>query len=369
MYPNEMLSSVRFGEKEVFVETGFDNDNGSGYTKISENGHVLEDFQFKIDEEKSEEERKTFLEDRHHEISEDWRLLSYIHNKVMQSGHVQSLNKLGIILEKRNMVEEAIECFQEAISLDSSKIESYVNLGNASINAGFHDQAIEFLEKAIEIAPDYPDLHFGLGQAYEKKEDPARAIEAFKSAITINENYDAAHFALGMIYLQGLLSDEASETDTAEIITSFRKAQEINDQIDPAIVDEAVEKIEEGDYESALDVLSGIKFIAQDQSENHFDEEFYLRYMFGGKGKDDELLSQYIETLERELDFKPNYPDLHNKLGVAYLIQCRNTFIRAMREFRKALKINPSYKSAKRNLKLAENEGKGFIILLRALLK
>lgn len=369
MYPNELLSSVRFGEKEVFIETGFDTENGSGFTKISENGHVLEDFRFKIDEEKSEEERKTFLGDRHHEISEDWRLLSYIHSKVMQSGHVQSLNKLGIILEKRNMVDEAMGCFQEAISLDASKIESYLNLGNANMNAGFHDQAIDFLEKAIEIAPDYPDVHYGLGQAYLKKEDYAKAIEALKNAIRINENYDAAHFALGMINLQRAMSEDEPEVETSEIISQFRKAQQINDQIDQAIVDDGVQKLEDGDYESAFETLSSIKISGLDQSESHFDEEFYLRYMFGGKGKDDELLSQYIENLERELDFRPNYPDLHNKLGVAYLIQCRNTFMKAMKEFRKALKINPSYKNAKRNLKLAENEGKGFIILLRALLK
>jgi len=34
-----------------------------------------------------------------------------------------------------------------------------------------------------------------------------------------------------------------------------------------------------------------------------------------------------------------------------------------------AKKIDPNYKKAKDNLKLAENEGKGFLILLRALLK
>jgi hypothetical protein len=56
-------------------------------------------------------------------------------------------------------------------------------------------------------------------------------------------------------------------------------------------------------------------------------------------------------------------------LGIAHLIQCRNLFLRALEEFRVSLRINPGYKRAEKNLKLSENDGKGFLILLRAILK
>ena len=69
------------------------------------------------------------------------------------------------------------------------------------------------------------------------------------------------------------------------------------------------------------------------------------------------------------MDENPDYADVRNNLGIAHLIQCRNLFLKALDEFRGALKINPDFKKAEKNLKLAENDGKGFLILLRAILK
>ena len=91
--------------------------------------------------------------------------------------------------------------------------------------------------------------------------------------------------------------------------------------------------------------------------------------MYGGKGKDDSFIADYVQTLQETIEKYPHYADLRNNLGIANLIQCRNLFLNALAEFRTALKINPNYKRAEKNLKLAENDGKGFLILLRALLK
>jgi hypothetical protein len=91
--------------------------------------------------------------------------------------------------------------------------------------------------------------------------------------------------------------------------------------------------------------------------------------MFGGKGKDDDYIQGYTNELKTAVADHPGYADLRNNLGTAYLIQCRNLFLNALEEFRQALKINPEFKKADKNLKLAENDGKGFLILLRAILK
>ena len=65
----------------------------------------------------------------------------------------------------------------------------------------------------------------------------------------------------------------------------------------------------------------------------------------------------------------PKFGDIRTHLGIGYLIQCRELFLNALQQFRSACEIDPNYKKAETNLKLAENEGKGFLILLRALLK
>jgi tetratricopeptide (TPR) repeat protein len=375
MHQSGFSNSIRLGDRELFVETAYLSDQSKIVSQISENGHVLDDYQFELDEGATDEQIKSILEEKHGVVSTDWELLSYVHRKVKESNHTQSLNKMGLVLLKRNLLTEAIDCFQEAIFHDSDCVESYINLGNAHVQAELFEQGIEIYNKAIEVIPNYPDLHYSLGMAFLKKNDFVNSIDAFDRALEINPSYDSAHFTLGKVYLASMVdAPNSSEMIPSplrqrKVLDHLQKAVDVNSYFDQPNLREAMKEIQNGSFEAALNLLNEIEYSDKDEIENHFDEEFYLRFMFGGKGKDEELLSEYIDRLKQQMEKSPNYPDVHNRLGVAYLIQCRNTFLKAIEQFRAALKINPSYKNARKNLKLAENEGKGFIILLRALLK
>jgi tetratricopeptide (TPR) repeat protein len=97
--------------------------------------------------------------------------------------------------------------------------------------------------------------------------------------------------------------------------------------------------------------------------------DFYLKFMYGGKNLDAEVVRKYEEKLIEASKVHPNYADVWNNLGIVHLIQCRNLFLQALTEFDKALEINPSFGKAMKNKKLVENDGKEFLILLRAILK
>jgi hypothetical protein len=91
--------------------------------------------------------------------------------------------------------------------------------------------------------------------------------------------------------------------------------------------------------------------------------------MYGGKGLDNTTIRRYEERLKLALKDNADYADIWNNLGVIHLIQCRNLFLQALGEFRKSLDINPDFEKAKKNKILVENDGKEFLILLRAILK
>ena len=97
--------------------------------------------------------------------------------------------------------------------------------------------------------------------------------------------------------------------------------------------------------------------------------DFYLKFMYGGKGLNNKIIKKFERRLGNAIDTHPNYADLWNNLGVVHLIQCRNLFLQALNEFDKALEINPSFNKALKNKKLVENDGKEFLILLRAILR
>ena len=375
MQQTKHSNSIRFEDREFLVETWYDSEELDVVTQITENGHILDTYKLRVNENTTEEETQSLTEETHKNISVDWELLFYMYKKVKGSNHVQSLNKLGLVFEIRNLLTEAIDCFQDALSIDEDYIEANINLGNVYTKAGLFDQAIELFNKTIEKTPNYPDLHYSLGVAYLKKEDFINSINSLERAIEINPSYDIAHFMLSKVYLSSMNGEQhtsdmiPSPLRQKKILAHLQKAVDLNPTFDQFEIRKSIEEIQNGNFEEAIQLVEEIDFLKQDQQSNHFDEEFYIRFMFGGKGKDVQLLSDYIDVLKEKIEENPGFPDLRNNLGVAYLIQCRNIFLKAMDQFRTALKINPSYVVAKKNLKLAENEGKGFIILLRALLK
>ena len=53
---------------------------------------------------------------------------------------------------------------------------------------------------------------------------------------------------------------------------------------------------------------------------------------------------------KRALEIDPNYPEIYNNLGLAYLNKGETERAREM--FEKALDIDPKYKEARRNLEM-----------------
>ena len=80
-------------------------------------------------------------------------------------------------------------------------------------------------------------------------------------------------------------------------------------------------------------------------------------------------IEEYVDLMHSKIEQYPRYADLRNALGKAYLIKVRALLNAARQQFIKAAEINPEYLEAKKNLELIENEMKGFILFLRAILK
>ncbi|OQX60448.1 hypothetical protein B5M50_00980 [candidate division KSB1 bacterium 4484_219] len=369
-----LSENVQIGERRFYVQSLFQPEGKKIISQIFENGSLLDTREQSIDASVEETEYRTLLEQFHRQVVTELDLLFYIHKKVKKALHAPSSNKLGLIFLKKNLVPEAIDSFLDAIAIDDKFIDAYKNLGIAYLRAGWQDDAVQILTKAVQLAPEFPDLHNYLGLAYLRSGNYAEAIHEVEEAICINENYSEAHFTLGLIYLTSIV--KAPQEDSLlplsvrekKALFHLRKSIDLNPHLESSDYRQALKEFQNSNFSQSLDLLNrchqnGIEF------ESLYEHEFYLNFMFGGKSKDERSINDYIYKLQEQMKKYSNYPDLHNHLGVAYLIQCRNLFLKALQEFRQALKINPRYKQAQKNLKLAENEGKGLLILLRALLK
>lgn len=367
-------NDVTFGSRKFHVQTNYSKAQEKITCIVFLDGQVIDSIEVSLAEGLSIEEINNRVNQTHQAMIMELEILYYIAEKVKTVRHAPSSNKLGLLFFKKNLIEESLEHFKIALEIDSNYVEAYANLGKTLLFSNSIDQAIEVLKKGASQAPNYSDIHNYLGIAYKQKKNYKDAISHFEEALKVNPDYAEAQYNLGLSLLADLLNhhDELNPEVDSNCKKAMQHLQQATEKIDRRYIpnfQRAMELIHQDDYSEAVDLL-------MEQSPNgflhqkfDFEDEFYLKFMYGGKGRDDSFIADYVQTLQETIEKYPHYADLRNNLGIANLIQCRNLFLNALAEFRTALKINPNYKRAEKNLKLAENDGKGFLILLRALLK
>ncbi len=368
---NEVIA----GGKNFHIQTQYLEPGEKVVSNIFDDGKVVFTRGIEVNNKMPLDEIKDHVNRLHQDMVSDLELIFYISEKVKTIRHAASNNKLGFVFLKRNLLNEAIAEFKKAIDIDPDYIEAYNNLGYVLLKQRLYQDAIEAFSNGIKKDSNYADLHYNLGDAYCHIDEYGEAIQEFKKAIALNKNYIAAIFYLCFAYLKSI-SAEIQDVNVPSIPDRIEKIKnmlidiKINElYFKPEYIDVALECLEKSNFSGAAKALEKAKCELPELLDKYLESEFYLKFMFGGKGKDEEFILEYTKQLEQAVKEYSAYADLRNNLGIAYLIRCRNLFLNALEEFREAIKINPEFKKAEKNLKLAENDGKGFLILLRAILK
>ena len=162
--------------------------------------------------------------------------------------------KLGDRLLKREQVDTALQCYENAIAIDPALATAFWNLsmaqnqlGNqeAMLDAYFRalslqpswataeehcklgnhflqqeqwEQAIACYERAIEQDARLADAHFGLGMVLQKQGKLEGAIEAYKQAIELQPEAWLTHHNLGCVFLEQKQWSQAVEAYKRAIV-------------------------------------------------------------------------------------------------------------------------------------------------------
>ena len=368
---NEVIA----GGKAFHVQTQYLEPGEKVVSNIFDNGKVIFTRGIDVKSETSTNEIKLLVNRLHQDMIADLELIFYVSEKVNTISHSASNNRLGIIFLRRNLFDEAIAEFRKAIEIDPELVEAYSNLGYVFLKQKAYQEAIDAFSKGIEKDGNYADLHYNLGVAYFRINKHEKAIQEFTRAIEINKDYIAAILDLCLVYLKSAV-EEIQDSVLPPISQRMEKVKQLlinvktrDQSFKSQYIDAALNHLDKNNLSDVIKSIEKAEHELPEFLDKYLESEFYLKFMFGGKGKDNEFILDYTTQLKQAINKYPDYADLRNNLGIAYLIQCRNLFLNALEEFREALRINPEFKKAEKNLKLAENDGKGFLILLRAILK
>jgi len=370
-----------FGRKFHF-QTSTNSNKGKIHCEVYEDGRVITtttvDFERrKGDRRDSVEDRlKVIVESMHNEMINEIDLLFKISEKVMQIRHCSSHNKIGILFLQNNLAEDAIKHFQLAIDINPHNLEGYNNLGQAYTLSGNHTKAVEILRQGMLKGEHFTDMLNNYGFALMMDNQYEAALREFKKAIKQNKNYLEAHYNIASLYLRSTLNSNDNHFLPPPSIRIQRAMEHLdqlkdkNIKIFDVVYDKALKLVNQNKVEQIIQLLEeNRKRIFLKDVSNLISTNFYLKFMYGGKGLDMETIKRYEYRLKSAIEQNAEYADLWNNLGVVHLIQCRNLFLQALNEFNRALEINPDFDKAIKNKKLVENDGKEFLILLRAILK
>ena len=156
-------SDIQAGGKNFHIQTQYLAPSEKIVSSVFENGRVLTSKSLEVNDSAEAPEVKSAVNRLHRDMSAEIELLFFISEKVLTIKHAISNNKLGLVFLKKNLFDEAIKEFKNALEIDPNFSEAYNNLGMAYLKKNMLQQARDAFIEAINRNSQYADFHNNLG--------------------------------------------------------------------------------------------------------------------------------------------------------------------------------------------------------------
>jgi len=124
---------------------------------------------------------------------------------------LKEYDRVGRMLLKRGMLDEAVQVFKKALKIDAGNIELVESLVTALLEAKDYDNAIQIVQASIETSADNPRLLAIYGRILMTKGDMKGARSALERALSRDANDVAVREALADLYVRIGNADGALE--------------------------------------------------------------------------------------------------------------------------------------------------------------
>ncbi len=134
--------------------------------------------------------------------------------------NTQILFQLAVSCNRMDMQTQAIDYYQQLLSINPHQIEGLCNLGNLFQKNNQTLKAIDCYNRAIALNPTIAQIHYNLGVCYQANFQPEKAISSFRTVLRLDNKHAVALNNLGVSLTElGMIG---------EAISCLRKAQKID---------------------------------------------------------------------------------------------------------------------------------------------
>jgi tetratricopeptide (TPR) repeat protein len=132
----------------------------------------------------------------------------------------------GLTLAEQGNLDEAIDCWREALRVRPDLSAVHNNLGVALTQQGDLDEARKSLDEALRLQPDYAEAAYNLGVLFMKQGRHPEAIARFEETLRLQPDHAQAYNGLGLdLYHSGRPGEAAVMLAQAvRLVPSFVEA-------------------------------------------------------------------------------------------------------------------------------------------------
>ncbi|MBF0358328.1 MAG: tetratricopeptide repeat protein [Magnetococcales bacterium] len=272
--------------------------------------------------------------------------------------HVDAINLLGVVAQRVNRHDLAVEQFRRAINIDSSRGLLYFNLGSSLYPLGRREEAVEALKTALEKEPGNSQIGNYLNAVLNRETDSAEdalkqainchqsgrlneAVVNYQKAIYLEADYPQAHCNYGVCLKELGRFDEA--------VASYQRAIAIADDYADAHYNLANIMRDLGRFDEAVASYQRTIAIADDYADAHYNlANIYM---------DQERLDDAVLSYQKALTIKPDYAKAYSNLGNTFKKQ--DKLAEATICYQKAISIQADFVEAHSNLgNILQDQGK-----------
>lgn len=225
---------------------------------------------------------------------------------------------------------KALFDLNKAIALNDADAGAYTLRGMIRSKMSNYNSAFTDYQKALELSPDDKMILNNMGVVMEKMESWNEALKYYEKAVAVDNTYQTA------LNNYQRMQKKVAEINNTKPMTGNAGAKRLTAK---DYFDVGMQAADEGDYEVA------IRYYSQSLDLNPAYQQAYThrgwaKYMRGNYAEAAEDLTKAIQINGSKWGY--------NQRGQAYIRL--NKFDEAMKDFQKALSIDPEYRTAKDNL-------------------
>ena len=225
-----------------------------------------------------------------------------------------------------------------AVELAPTNVQNHETYGETLYDLGRDNEALIQFEKAAQLAPKQYNPAYNMGVAFSRTNQMPKAIEAFQKALDIKpDDRDALH---------GLALAQSKSGQFDDAVKSYKRLTEMAPDDLTAWINLAYCLRSKGDIEAEVSALQEALKHGSDPVKTAMVRRALAGYYY--KKGDDESLRLAQDEFEHSLKDAPDNPEALNGLGL--LMSKQKKFDDAIRYFKQAVAVKPTFDDAYNNL-------------------